>query len=295
MELLIRIRPVNIFILAGVQYLLRWTVIIPFLKNAGMESSVHEPFFFLIVLSVILIAAGGYLINDLKDVQIDQVNKPGAIISRKQIITGYWILTGAGILTAIFLSVKLQLNIFWQINLLSAILLFFYPDVLKKIPVVGNLIICTLTVLVFFLILMTDRNAFIYEEIRLVVFAYSFFAFMMTWVRELIKDMEDIEGDRQFGRKTIPAVSGILFSKFLVVFLVLITLSAIILIQIMRSQWNDPYPFMYVVLFIELPLLLLISGIWKFNSKKRYHQLSSLAKAIMGTGILSMLVFHLLN
>jgi 4-hydroxybenzoate polyprenyltransferase len=115
----------------------------------------------------------------------------------------------------------------------------------------------------------------------------------MTWIREIIKDIEDKEGDVAFNRKTLPIMAGDIFSKLFTAFLILTVLFSLAFIQFRQQQWQDKISFVYVVIGIELPLILLLVLLWRADKKKEYTVSSLLTKGIMLTGVLSMLVFYL--
>eukprot|EP01136_Pigoraptor_vietnamica_P045478 Opistho-1_new@23481 len=180
--------------------------------------------FIFLVLASVLIAAAGYIINDYFDLNIDQINKPGkvvvnVIISRRWVIFWHMFLS----LLGLFFTVSaLPIAAYWHLvlaNFLSIILLWFYSTNLKKQLLIGNVLISVLTawvILVIFFakyplsirsLLLADHN-----EIRFFRFAilYASFAFIISLIREVVKDMEDVEGDRKYGCRTMPMYSALI-------------------------------------------------------------------------------------
>jgi 4-hydroxybenzoate polyprenyltransferase len=294
------IRLPNLLIIALTQYLIRYTIIIPILTVYGLTSSLSEINFFLIVLSTILIAAGGYIINDYHDQQIDLINKPerviiGKTVSKKQGIIFYAALSATGIAIGIYLSFVHNVPLIWQINFISAALLWLYSSMLKKIFLIGNVLISLLSSLSLLIIFISEKIIQTNEvkETKYLIIAYSIFGFIMTWIREVIKDLEDKEGDLIFDRKTLPIVAGEVFSKWFAVLLIFVVLYSLMFIQYKQQQWHDKISFAYVIAGIELPLIVLFVLLLRANTKKQYTVSSRLTKVIMVTGILSMLVFYL--
>src|SRR3954469_11447769 len=124
MKFLKLIRFPNLLIIAVTQYLVRYTIILPILAAYNLTSAVSDINFFLIVVSTVLIAAGGYIINDYHDLQIDLINKPAKVIvdkfiSKKTCFNLYAGLSLSGIAIGIYLSFFQGIFLFWQINILS--------------------------------------------------------------------------------------------------------------------------------------------------------------------------------
>src|SRR5688572_15521391 len=139
--------------------------------------------------STIIIAAAGYIINDYYDVKIDYINKPervviGRNIPRRYAILFHVLLSGAGILLAFFLSWRIV-----AVNVVSVFLLWLYSNNLKRLPFIGNLTVAFLTGLSVWMLEIYYRTG------NSLVLIYASFAFFMTLVREIIKDMEDLKGD----------------------------------------------------------------------------------------------------
>lgn len=298
MNFLKLIRFPNLVMIALAQYLIRFTIVVPILSTSGLLSSVSGFNFFLLVFSTVLIAAGGYIINDVNDFQIDTLNKPAQVMAvklfdKKWCLKMHLLLSGTGVVIGCYLSFFRQIPNVWMINLLSTGLLWIYSSRIKKIIVAGNFVVSFLSALSLIIILLADKNAYSEIVIRKLICGYTVFAFVITMVREVIKDMEDSEGDKAFDRNTIPVVLGNLFSKYLSAFLVLVILFSIAMIQYYQKQWDDMVSFIYVVAFIEIPLAALLFLLPRSKEKKDFSQMSLLTKGIMFTGVLSMLVFYL--
>ena len=233
---------------------------------------------FLLSVSTILIAAAGYIINDYYDVKIDLINKPDRVVIGKNITRRYAILfhtflSIAGVIIGFFLNWKIGL-----INFLSVFFLWLYSNSLKRQPFIGNFIIAILTGLSILII-----NTFSGSNTYLVSI-YSLFAFFMTLVREMIKDMEDLKGDDTFGCKTLPIIWGLRKSKWFVYGVVGLFAIAVLVV-------NHKYvglPMYYFILFLFLPLGGLLIYLDRADTVKDFHRLSLVCKVIMLLGISSM-------
>ena len=235
---------------------------------------------FLLSLSTALIAAAGYIINDYYDIKIDYINKPekviiGKIIKRRVALAIHLGLNLIALAIGIFLSIWIGL-----IHFISIFLLWFYSNHLKRLPLIGNLIVAVLTgATVLILSLLYDSG--------IIVFVYALFAFSITLIREIIKDMEDLKGDANFGCRTLPVIWGIRKSKR---FLYLIIIGFLASLFIMISEIKNPYLNQYFILFL-IPMFYFTFKLVKSDSRKNFSFLSNFCKLLMITGILSMIFF----
>jgi 4-hydroxybenzoate polyprenyltransferase len=237
-----------------------------------------DPRLFILSVSTVLIAAAGYIINDYYDVKIDYINKPdrvviGKSITRRFAILFHVVLSGAGIVLGLYLSLKIG-----AINVFSVFMLWLYSNNLKRQPLVGNVVVALLTGISIWMI-----DVF-YHSHNTLVLIYALFAFFMTLVREIIKDMEDLKGDNTFGCKTLPIVYGIRRTKG-VICCVLFVFSVTVFVL---NHYYKALPMHYFLLFLFLPLAWLVYRLLVADTTKDYAWLSTFCKVIMLLGILSM-------
>jgi 4-hydroxybenzoate polyprenyltransferase len=234
--------------------------------------------FFLLVFSTGLIAAAGYIINDYYDIKIDLVNKPkrvviGKGITRRYAILLHTLLSFAGIGIGIFLDWRIGV-----VNFVSAFLLWWYSNDLKRQPFIGNAVVAVLTALS---IVIVDA---LYLTGNSMIFIYATFAFFITLIREIIKDMEDLKGDDTFGCKTLPIIWGLRKTKQALYFILLIFCLTVVVINFFYVK----LPLYYFVIFLFLPLLLLLATLIRADTKKDFAWLSTFCKIIMLLGVFSM-------
>ncbi len=235
---------------------------------------------FLITLGTVLIAASGYIINDYFDVKIDLINKPneviiGRYIRRRHAMLIHQIFNIAGAVIGYAVSFKVFI-----VNILAITLLWFYASIFKKKPFVGNFMVAGLTG--SSLVVM----AVFYTENDLLINIYALFAFGISIIREMIKDMEDIKGDKQYGSSTLPIIWGIQKTKRLLWVIVFLFVMAVILMSLALK--NDKLTFTFGLL--GLPFLYMAYKLYLADRKGHFAHLSSLCKWIMVLGILSMIV-----
>ena len=267
----------NLLIIALTQYLVAFYLI----ENDGLMSILGDLKFHLLVAATLAIAAGGYVINDYYDVKIDLVNKPervviGSGLKRRKALLGHTLLNFIGIAFGLIISWK-----FAVINTLAASWLWLYSNQLKRLPLVGNISVAVLTALSILLV------GLYYGEISFLVKAYALFAFGISVLREVIKDMEDLRGDARYGCKTLPIVWGIRKTK---TFLFVLSAIFVVLIIAVAIMLNNTYLMLY---FAGMGILILLfwQKLYFSDTKKEYRKLSTYCKLFMLAGILSMLFF----
>ncbi|MDH4090480.1 MAG: geranylgeranylglycerol-phosphate geranylgeranyltransferase [Cyclobacteriaceae bacterium] len=242
------------------------------------KQSIYDFRLLLLSIATVAIVAAGYIINDYYDVKIDYINKPDRVVIGKDITRRYAILfhvllSALGILIGFYLSWAIA-----TINLLSVFLLWLYSNFLKRLPFIGNLTVAFLTGSAIYVV---DA---LYRTHSSLVIIYAIFAFFMTLVREIIKDMEDLRGDNTFGCKTLPIVLGIRKTK-LIIYLLIAAFSVVVVVL---DQLMEVLPFRYSLLFLFIPLLWFLNRLARADMKKDFSRLSTLCKVIMLLGIVSM-------
>jgi 4-hydroxybenzoate polyprenyltransferase len=229
--------------------------------------------------STVLIAAGGYIINDYYDVKIDLINKPervvvGKSIRRRYALLFHTILSVLGVAFGLLLSWKIGL-----INFISGFLLWWYSNFLKRQPLVGNIAVAVLTGLSVYVV------AVLFDPFNKLIIGYAFFSFFITLLREIIKDMEDLKGDNTFGCKTLPIVLGIRKSKTFMYLLAMINLGFIVWFNfsyVGLASWM-------LAVFILMPVILILIGLSAADTVKDFYRLSQCCKIVLLLGVLSMI------
>jgi len=308
----------NLLIIAFTQYAMRFLLMEPLLPSETFELQFGDIQFALLVFSTMLIAAAGYIINDYFDTRADLINKPsrvvvGVSISRKEAMILHMILNIMGVGIGVYLAFYIGLPALSLVFFLSTGLLWFYSTNYKRQFLVGNLIVAFLTALVPLMVVLFEIPLLnkAYGEVMIRydsdftylfawVSAFSFFAFMTTLIREIIKDAEDFDGDNAYGMKTVPIVLGSLWTKVVLVALIAITLAALAILLLKYIFYSvEPPDYIslgYFSLLLFLPLLVLIIQLIAAGDKRAYRRASMLIKLVMLSGILySALVFYLVS
>lgn len=300
------VRIENLFIIAITQICIKYLVFEPI----NYFSSFTPFLFSLSLISTILIAAAGYIINDYFDVKTDKINRPDAVvvdvtIKRRWAMVLHIVLNSIGLLIGIYLAIKCHQIKLILIQAISILLLWFYSTNFKKQLLTGNLIVSILTATIPLLPIVYDYyfsvngsiieliafNSFI-KVLIIIVIGYSSFAFLTSFAREVIKDMEDFKGDVQTGCKTMPIVWGIITSKVVVFFTLIITIMFLLLASIKFFGEGELLAFYYIILALIVPICFMIFIIIKAKNSKQYKMASLLLKLIMLLGIVFMFIVN---
>lgn len=265
----------NLVILILTQYFVAIFLIGP---KENWLSFLSDGSLLLIVLSTFFVTAAGYIINDYYDIKIDMINKPkrvivGRLLTRRIAIFSHSVFNFIAILLAAIVSIKIA-----AVVLLAAFLLWWYSNSLKRLPLVGNVVVSILTALSVLII-----DLYFGRNLGLVI-VFAVFAFFISLIREILKDMEDIKGDLAFGCKTLPLVYGIRKTKSILYGLIGFFIISLFLL----SKEVDQALIIYFTLFILAPLAFLVQRLIKSDSSKDFRFLSKLCKVIMLGGIVSM-------
>ncbi len=265
--------------------------------------NVHGLIFLLICISSVLIAAAGYIINDYFDLNIDQVNKPDKlvvdkIIRRRWVIVWHIVLSVTGIAIGFYVDYTTHILLLGFSNAVCVFLLFVYSISLKRKFLAGNILISLLTSWTILVVAWCEYNHLIKinnglhaDKILRETFLYAGFAFIISLIREVVKDMEDMEGDRKYGCRTMPIVWGINATKvFVAVWLVVLT-GVFLIVQVYALRLGWWLSVLYSLILILAPLIWIFRKLFPAQSPQDFHRISSAIKFVMLTGIVSMIFF----
>ncbi len=263
--------------------------------------------FYLLVIASVLIAAAGYIINDYFDLDIDQINKPdkvvvNSLISRRWVIFWHMCLSLIGIYCTIF---ALHFSEYWHLilaNMCSVIFLWIYSTSLKKQLLIGNVLISLMTAWVIGILYFSkypltnfpNSNYTSNQNVRFFRMSvlYAGFAFIISLIREVVKDLEDMEGDRKYGGRTMPIIWGVNASKVFISVWLIVLITTLVILQLYVIQLGWWLSILYCLILIVAPLIYVFKKLFSANTASDYHHLSIIIKIIMFSGILSMVFFR---
>jgi 4-hydroxybenzoate polyprenyltransferase len=284
--------------IALVQLLIKYALLEPF----GVSTSLNGLRISILIIATICIAAAGNIINDINDIETDAINKPNKIIVGKNISekTAYNLfiifnVTGVGL--GFYLSHLVGKSAFFSLFIIVSVLLYVYATYLKRTLLVGNIIISILVALslifvgIFELLpSITSINRETQLTFFKVILDYAMFAFIINLLREIVKDIEDIDGDYKTGMNTLPIAIGRERAKNVLIILNFIPLLGIIY-YINSSLYKQPIVVGYFLLLIVGPLIYNSIKLFTAKTKNDFHQISSIYKLTMLFGMLSLLLY----
>jgi len=296
------IRYQNLLMLAMMQLIFRYG----FLELQNIPLALADWQYGLLVLATVCIAAGGYIINNIMDVETDTENKPenvivGKFISETKAYNLYFGFTIIGVLLGFYLSNVIDKPSFASIFIVIAATLYFYATSWKQSLLIGNFVVAMLLALSVIIIGVFDLFPLIDEENRGVLgllfgilLDYAIFAFIINFIREIVKDLQDVRGDALEGMNTLPIVFGFNKTVKLVAVLSLIPIVCIMnyIHQYIFSA-NLFFATLYGLVFILAPLLYFAAKIWSAKLPQDFHHFSTVLKWILFFGILSIVVISL--
>lgn len=291
------IRWKNLLLIIYLQILLKFLLFSAFEINTNLS----EFQFFILLFALILIMAAGFIINDIFDLKSDLINKPQKVIVANQFSVEtsrrlYLITNTLGIVLGIGLSLSVQKPTYAFIFIGTSLLLYFYSKKLKSKPLIGNIIVSFLVALSIMILCIFDLNFDIQNETQQLVIYVTLlltgFAFFINLVREIVKDIEDINGDYNLKMNTLPILLGVSRTKKIAAFLCLFPLGLLLFIMV---KYASIYKFivLYLLLFTFVPLLYIALKLLSAKTKKDFKKLSFFLKLIMFLGINAMLLFSL--
>lgn len=274
-----------------------------FLKALDIPVALTDVQFWMLVTATLCIAAAGYIINDINDIDSDRINKPA-----KTYIPKYFSESGAfnlylafnigGVGLGFLLSYQMGLTNFATVFVLISALLYVYANFLKRVILVGNLVVSIAVAASIFILIIYDMLPLLnqyWEELVTPVSVlrdYGLFALMLNFLREIIKDIEDARGDHAVGIQSLPIALGLERTSKLSAYIAVVyifTILGYIYVWLQTNVWTS----IYLVAAVVVPLVYFCIKARYADKQAHYAHLSSVLKLIMFLGILSLGVLTL--
>ena len=308
------IRLKNLIIVALTQLLIKFSLINPFLDNFILSNNQ----FYLLVLATVFITASGYIINDIYDVKTDKINKDkkriiGKSINSRNAISWYIFFNLIGLALGCYIAYLVKKPLFSLIFFYCVFSLWTYSKRMKSSFLIGNLQVSLLTALSIFNVVLFDLipNGINKNNGEMMIFRiillYAAFAFITTLIREMIKDLEDMEGDKEIKAKTLAITYGIEKTKWVLLVFTILTFLGIVYFQYFQysiisskfeyeiSIWGVNKIAFFYTLSLQLLFIFMGHKISKSQIKSDFNFISQLCKFIMIIGILSIPIFTYLH
>lgn len=288
------IRLPNLLMIILTQVLVKYFLFEPF----GIDTTLGNFDFALLVLSMICLAAAGNIINDLNDTATDKINKPdkliiGTKVSEKTAYNFFIILNIIGVGIGFYLSNLVGKPSFVALFILPSVFLYFYATQIKGTVLVGNLVVSIMVGMIIVMVgifdlvpAITPQNLPTQKVMFSILIDYAVFAFLVNFLREMVKDQEDIKGDYNAGYNTLPVLLGRKRTNVVIFGIAVLPLLGV-LYYIYNYLYESRPAMLYALLLVMGPLLYFLVKLTGAEAKKDYHHLSLVLKLVLATGILS--------
>lgn len=297
------IRYKNLLLLAFMQWVFGYLFLQYYLKiDVGLSNFL----FGLGIFSTVCIAAAGYIINNIIDVETDKIVKPndvvvGVYVSEKQAYNIYFVLNIIGVIISFYISNSINKPNFTVLPIVMVSLLYVYSTSLKQSLLIGNFVVSILLAISLLVVpiyllypIITPENQAGVSQIFSIILDYSIFAFLINFIREIVKDMQDMEGDRKTGMNTLPIVLGISKTRYIVAGLGVFALT-LLLWYLYKNVLEAQILLVYGLLFLVAPLLFFMIKLFQANQSNDFKQLSTILKLLIFFGIFSVVVMTFSN
>lgn len=292
------IRYKNLLLIVLVQLLIRFALFEPFQVDVRLNMIGYT----LLIIATVCIAAAGNIINDIYDIETDTVNKPEKVIVGKSISESiafnlFILLNIIGVGIGFYLSLSVGKSPFFSIFVIISAALYVYASFLKRTPLIGNIVISILVAMSILIVGVFDLIPAITEGNRAtqitffkILVDYAVFAFLINLVREMIKDIEDVDGDYNAQMNTLPIAIGRERSKIIALVISILPI-AVVVYYIVTYLYQQQIAIIYFLIFVLAPLIYTTIKIHLATSKFHFKHISFMYKIIMVFGILSLLLY----
>jgi len=293
------IRYQNLVFIALMQVFIKYSLFQPF----GVDTALTNFSFTLLVIATICIAAAGNIINDIYDVEIDKVNKPNKVLIGKRISERnanklFVLFNIVGVAIGFYLANSISKPSFAALFIVFSALLYLYASYLKGILLIGNLLVSALVAMSLIIVALFDlfpaitpQNQATQSAVFKIVLQYALFALFINFIREIVKDLQDINGDKKGGMNTLPIALG-RKRTISIVFLLGVFMTLGVVFYMYENLYNQQTLLLYFLFAIVAPLLYFCIKSWDADSPKEYGFLSKLLKIIMFLGICSIPLYQ---
>ncbi|MBR9758420.1 MAG: UbiA family prenyltransferase [Algicola sp.] len=299
MNILNLIRWKNLGMIALAQILVKYALLEPF----GVATALNGLQFTLLVLASVGLAAAGNIINDIYDVETDLVNKPhgvliGKSVSEKLAYNLFFAFNILGVLLGYYVATSVGKDVFFGLFVFVSASLYFYASYLKQVLLAGNALISLLVALSLVIVgifdllpAVTPHNQETQSTFFKIILDYAMFAFFINFLREMVKDIEDIDGDYKAGMNTLPIAIG-RDRAIKIAFVLSLLPIASILYYTATYLYHQTLAVIYFLVGIIGPLIFVAIKLFSAETKKQLHLIANLLKLVMFFGILSMLLYR---
>jgi len=299
LKILNLIRYKNLIMIALVQLLIKYALFPAF----AVDITLNAIGFMVLVLATVFIAAGGYVINDIYDMETDAVNKPNKVIVGKSITEKtanylYILFTVIGVGLGFYLSNSIGKPPFFIVFIAVSGLLYIYATYLKQIAIVGNLVVSGVVALSLLIVgifelvpVISPANQNVQSTMLEVLTDFAILAFLINFIREIVKDIQDVDGDHKAGMQTLPILFGKSRTAKVAFGITCITI-LIIAYYIGAFVYMHMEAIIYFLVLVIAPLIYIAIKLFTAEKNKDFKHISLMLKLVMFTGMLSMVLYY---
>lgn len=285
--------------IALVQLLIKYALFPAF----AVDITLNAIGFMVLVLATVFIAAGGYVINDIYDMETDAVNKPNKVIVGKSITEKtanylYILFTVIGVGLGFYLSNSIGKPPFFIVFIAVSGLLYIYATYLKQIAIVGNLVVSGVVALSLLIVgifelvpVISPANQNVQSTMLEVLTDFAILAFLINFIREIVKDIQDVDGDHKAGMQTLPILFGKSRTAKVAFGITCITI-LIIAYYIGAFVYMHMEAIIYFLVLVIAPLIYIAIKLFTAEKNKDFKHISLMLKLVMFTGMLSMVLYY---
>lgn len=298
MHILNLIRWQNLLMIIIAQVLIKYALF----ESFAVLTALDTMGFILLVIATISIAAAGNIINDIYDIETDTINKPNKVVIGKQVSEQlaynlFFTLNIIGIIVGFYLSHRVGESSFFSIFVIISLALYVYASYLKGTVIFGNLLISILVAMSIIIVGIFDLLPTMIPETRdaqvtffKIVIDYAIFAFIINLIREIIKDIQDIDGDYKAGMNTLPIVLGRERANKIAFAVSMLPIAAVIYF-VVTYLYKQQIAIGYFLICIIAPLIYATIKIFGAKHNAHYKHISNTYKLVLLLGILSLLLY----
>ncbi|MPM04355.1 1,4-dihydroxy-2-naphthoate octaprenyltransferase [bioreactor metagenome] len=302
-------RVVNLLIMALIMYFVRFFLFDSALAFENIVSPLTELQFAMLVGMFVLFGAGGYSLNDYFDIGMDEINNPGKTVLRDKLplsagLNWFFILTAAGLVVGFILAFMLKSTTLYFMPVFLAAMYWFYSTKYKREFLSGNLVVSLMAAFNVGIIYIYYIMAFVkvgtipvimMPYINTTVIIFTSFAFYITFIREVVKDIPDMEGDKEFECNNLPIKLGVKNTKIILLSLSVVFLAALTYFAFYSFQLSKSYLMYFIVILLIPYWIFIMRSLWIAKEKKDFKDLATMLKIYMIAGIFSLQLLHMSN
>lgn len=299
-----------LLLIVCIQYVMRWCILEPMFQINGFDFIISDSRFAMLVLASILIAGGGYAINDYFDAKIDRINKPKRVlvdrlIKRRTAMATHVAMSTIGMFIAVFVSWRLGV---WQLSVLYffvSFCLWFYSTTFQHQFLIGNIIISLMAAFIPLLVgiyeiplqnwahvdLIRESGSSTFNVPAFWILGYATALFILTLAREITKDVVDMKGDKLYGARTIPIVLGVKRTKWIMVLVYLLFTAFIGWLYLNFLIENEKISVVFILILAATAFQLII--IFKAKTKRQFAHSGNLNNLVTFLVLLSAIMVRL--